>query len=499
LTTFKMKTTTLAITAISLVAQLAAAQPHRIFSSIPAIDLSNKLIGHKHAKKQNAVVTVIDTVYAMAQGPEVVVFVNQFGEPVSTMTEGMLENPPSIWSTKHGKPTTSVAPSSSAAASTTSSSSSSSTFVTIASTPSSAAPAISPAVIGTIDKVEKPAAVTSAVVPTINNVEKPAAVTSAVVPAIDNVEKAAATTSPVVVAPVEKPTPVKPASTSAPAPAQSSDSSSSAGGVYGVSYSPYNSDNSCKTQAQVLTDFAKINNEMTLSGALIRTYGTDCGQVGYTLTAAKKYNFKMFVGIYDLTPANLASEVAIITSATAGDWSNIDTVSVGNEAVNDGTFSPAAVVAAISTVRSLLKSAGFTGSVVTVDTLVAMIANPTLCDNSDYCAANCHPFFDGGVAADGAGDFLSTQIPRLSAVLANKNQKILITETGWPSQGSSNGAAVPSTANQAAALKSIKSTFADDPAGVILFTAFNDMWKASTAATFHAEPYWGIFGSNPTG
>jgi len=248
-----------------------------------------------------------------------------------------------------------------------------------------------------------------------------------------------------------------------------------------------------------MTDFAKIASGVTLAGALVRTYGTDCNQVATVLTAAKKYNFQMFAGIFDLTPANLASEAEIITSAAAGDWSNFHTVSVGNEVVNDGTFSPAAVVAAIGTVRTLLKTAGYTGNVVTVDTLVAMLANPTLCDNSDYCAANCHPFFDGGVAADGAGGFLSTQISTLQAVLANKDQKIVITETGWPSQGSTNGKAVPSASNQAEAVTSIKSTFVSNQAGVILFTAFNGMWKTNTAATFGAEQYWGILGANPTG
>jgi exo-beta-1,3-glucanase (GH17 family) len=283
---------------------------------------------------------------------------------------------------------------------------------------------------------------------------------------------------------------------SSPAPAETTTSSSgstSEGSGYGLSYSPYNADHSCKTQDQVNADFAKIGGGYSL----VRTYGTDCNQTATVLTAAKAHNLKLFAGIFDL--GSLSDEINLIAEAAGGDWSAIDTVSVGNELVNSGTASPTAVIAAISTVRGLLKIAGYTGKVVTVDTLVAARANPGLCDNSDYCAVNCHPFFDGTVAAKGSGDFLTTQIPTLKNVLANKNQEIVITETGWPWQGQPNGAAVPSAENQVDAISSIKSTFSSNPSGVILFTPFNDMWKSNTAAQFEAEQYWGFLGYAPSG
>jgi exo-beta-1,3-glucanase (GH17 family) len=259
-----------------------------------------------------------------------------------------------------------------------------------------------------------------------------------------------------------------------------------------LSYSPYNDDGSCKTQLQVTTDFEKIGSGYSK----VRTYGTDCNQVATVLTAAKAKGMKLFAGIYDIN--SLQSEVALIVSAANGDWSSFDTISVGNELVNAGTASASQVVAAISTVRGLLKTAGYTGKIVTVDTLVAARANPSLCDNSDYCAVNCHPFFDGNTAAADSGSFLTSQIPTLQAVLANKNQEVVITETGWPWQGQTNDKAVPSPANQAAALSSIKTAFTSNPASIILFTAFNDMWKTNTAAQFQAEQYWGFLGNDPT-
>lgn len=285
-----------------------------------------------------------------------------------------------------------------------------------------------------------------------------------------------------------------PISTTSSAPAETSSASSSSSSTessgFGLSYSPYNADGTCKTQSQVTTDFTSINGH-----SLVRIYGTDCNQVATVLTAAKAKGMKLFAGIFDL--GSLSSEIATIVSAANGDWSSFDTISIGNELVNSGTASAATVVAAIGTARTLLKAAGYTGKVVTVDTLVAARANPSICDASDYCAVNCHPFFDGNYVAADSGKFLTEQIPTLSAVLSNKNQEIVITETGWPWKGETNGVAVPSLENQSAALSSIKTSFSSSPDAIILFTAFNDLWKSNTAAQFDAEQYWGMGGNNP--
>ena len=381
----------------------------------------------KHVKK-DVVITVVDTVYVLpTQEAEVIVLVNQFGVPFSTMTEGMLAAAPSIWSS--GVPST-IMPST---------------------TSTSSTPSVAPA---------------------------PPPVVAA----------------PVVAAPVQ---PVAEASSSpAPAPAataSSSPPSSPEGSGFGFSYSPYNSDGTCKTQDQVNSDF----NAIPSGYSLVRTYGTDCNQVATVKAAAKAKGLKLFAGIFDL--GSLSDEISTIVSAASDDWDTIDTINIGNELVNSGTAPASAVVAAIGVARGLLKAAGYNGKVVTVDTLVAARNNPSLCDASDYCAVNSHPFFDGSTAAADSGSFLTAQIPTLRAVLSNKSQDIVITETGWPWQGESNGAAVASPGNQAAALSSIKSAFSSNPAGVILFTTFNDVWKKNTAAQFQAEQYWGFLGNSPSG
>ncbi|OBT90888.1 hypothetical protein VE02_00456 [Pseudogymnoascus sp. 03VT05] len=282
-------------------------------------------------------------------------------------------------------------------------------------------------------------------------------------------------------------------STSSASPSASSSASNSSAAGYGLTYNPYNKDGTCKTADQVLTDFGGFGSGYST----VRTYGTDCNTVSMVVAAAKAHGMKVFQGIYNI--ADISGSISDIVSAVNGDWSIIHTISVGNELVNSGQSSASAVVAAMSSARSLLRAAGYTGPVVTCDTLVATLANPSLCDNADYCAVNSHPFFDPNTDAANAGSFLTRSIESLKSKLANSSQTIVITETGWPSQGTANGLAIPSSSNQKTAIAAIKSAFESAPAGVMLFNPYNMMWKTSTADQFHAEKWWGFLGDCPSG
>lgn len=272
----------------------------------------------------------------------------------------------------------------------------------------------------------------------------------------------------------------KPAKSSAPAKPRPTSSSSG----LGMAYSPYNADGTCKTSSEVSSDIDQLDGY-----SLFRIYGTDCNQVANVLSAAKAKNAKVFAGVFDID--QVEQEINIIIEAAKNDWSCIDTVSIGNELVNQGT-APSKVVAAIGTARGLLTAAGYTGSVVTVDTFTAMIANPSICEASDYAAANCHPFFDGGRTAEQAGEFVVQQSQRVADACGGK--RVVITETGWPWQGEANNLAVPSVQNQQAAISSLKSSFSKNSQDLILFSAYDDLWKQDNAATFGCEKYWGIYG-----
>ncbi|OTA99315.1 glycoside hydrolase family 17 protein [Hypoxylon sp. CI-4A] len=258
--------------------------------------------------------------------------------------------------------------------------------------------------------------------------------------------------------------------------------------LHGVTYSPYKGGGGCKTAEDVDADFALVAREY----GVIRLYGVDCDQVATAYAAAKKHGNKLFLGIFDIN--SVQDAVSTMAAGVNNDWSVVDTVSVGNELVNNGGASVDESLDALNQARTALRAAGYQGPVVIVDTFVAMLAHPELCDQSDYCAANVHPFFDPNTGADQAGSFLTSTVSNIRSKLSDPDKRIVVTETGWPWQGESNGAAIPGMDQQSAALSSIKDAFTNNAQDVILFTAFNDLWKKPAAATFMAEQFWGMGG-----
>lgn len=281
----------------------------------------------------------------------------------------------------------------------------------------------------------------------------------------------------------------KPSST----PAASSGSSSSGnahlpqsdtsfpGGALGMVYSPYNSDGTCKDAGAVKSDIAQLSNY-----EVIRIYGTDCNQVPNVLAALASHQ-KVFAGVFDVNDVDNSLKAISDAVKAHGGWDVVHTVSIGNELVNNGAMTASAMNQITNSSRQKLRSYGYQGPVVSVDTFIAVINNPELCDASDYMAVNAHAFFDGHIKAEGAGQWAVEQTQRVWTA-CNGKKEVMIAESGWPSSGGTNGVAVPSKDNQQKAISSLKSAIGND---CILFTAFNDYWKSPGA--FAAEQYWGIF------
>lgn len=250
----------------------------------------------------------------------------------------------------------------------------------------------------------------------------------------------------------------------------------------GVTYSPYNSDHSCKSDGQVAQDLSDIGEYDSL-----RLYGTDCDQVAKVIKATDG-KVGIFAGIYQID--KLKEEVSALVSAVNGKWELIKAVSVGNELVNSGTASAVKVTAAIESARSALKAQGYTGPVVTVDTMIATRDHPELCEASDFCAINCHAFFDGNVLPENAGKFVSEWAEKISKAAGGK--RTVVTESGWPTKGSNNKNAIPGKSQQQQAIQSLKQSFKQD---LILYTLYDDLWKSDRDDTHGAEKYWGLKGS----
>ncbi|KAF7533116.1 hypothetical protein G7054_g7351 [Neopestalotiopsis clavispora] len=408
---------------------------------LTAAELERRTVQQRHVHRRAFIpksdrLTVTDaSIASPTEQAEVVVYLDQFGNPVYTATETVV-HVPTATSSLHG-------------------------------VSSLSAPLGSPAVTAVV------AATGLAGGAAAKDTSTPVAQSAPAVPAVSAAYPVSSSSS-------------KGGSSSTTVPDSSTDGSGST--LHGVTYSPYTGTGACKTASQVDADFAVFSSDH----GVIRLYGVDCDQVASAYAAAKKYGNKLFLGIFDIDAVD--SAVSTMAAGVNNDWSIVDTVSVGNELVNNGAKSPAQVIAAVQQARTALKGLGYQGPVVTVDTFVAAINHPELCDESDYCAVNVHPFFDPNTGADQAGPFVTTQLERIRSKMADSGKRIVVTETGWPWQGEANGAAVPGTATQKQALSSIRGSFTSNPGDCIFFTAFNDLWKKAAPATFMAEQFWGMGG-----
>ena len=146
---------------------------------------------------------------------------------------------------------------------------------------------------------------------------------------------------------------------------------------------------------------------------------------------------------------------------------------VGNEALFNEYCTPAALLDFITQAKSAFAAAGYSGPITTTEPISVLQAHAAdLCPVLDVVAANIHPFFNSGVTADTAGDFVAMELQNLKAIcpgLASYNL-----ETGWPSAGSPNGAAVPGIKEQQAAIRSIVKAAASNS---VFFSFADDVWK----------------------
>ncbi|KAL1800729.1 hypothetical protein ACET3X_001071 [Alternaria dauci] len=288
-------------------------------------------------------------------------------------------------------------------------------------------------------------------------------------------------------APTQEPEPVP--QTSPPAVDSPVDTATFDALPLGITWDAYTGSANCKTADQVASEFSRMKDYK-----VIRIYGMDCNQIALAIQNAIKNGQKLMGGAYldtsgggeDLSQVIQAYKSAIDQYA-GGDWSVIQLFAVENERVNEHRMTSSQVVDAINRGRTQLRSVGYNGPVGAVETAPAMIDNPAICGASDVAMVNIHAFFDRNTKAQDAGPFVKSQLERVKSACGSK--RVIITESGWPRQGNTNGEAIPSPDNQRMALDSIRSCFNGD---MFLFSAFDSGWKADTASTFNSERYWGV-------
>ncbi|KAH7558327.1 glycoside hydrolase family 17 protein [Bipolaris maydis] len=280
--------------------------------------------------------------------------------------------------------------------------------------------------------------------------------------------------------------PPSPPPSAAPAP---SDNLSESSLPMGITWDVYTGASECKSEAEIASEFSRMKDFK-----VIRLYGMDCNQISLGIQNALKNGQKLMGGAY-LDAGGSGEDVSkviqtyknAIDQHAGGNWDVIQLFTVENERVNEGRMTAAQVVDAIGRARTQLRQLGYNGPVGAVETAPATINNPSICEASDVVMVNIHAFFDKHTQAPDAGPFVKSQVELVQSACNNK--RVVVTESGWPRQGSPNGEAIPSAENQRIALQSIRESFSGD---MFLFSAFDSSWKVNTASTFNAERFWGV-------
>lgn len=294
-------------------------------------------------------------------------------------------------------------------------------------------------------------------------------------------------------------TPAGAASTPSSTPAVSGGSSSPTKGAGGfthngnqwaMTYTPYGSDGSCRDAAGVLSDLKDIKSK---GFTTIRLYATDCDGLKTVGDAAEETGLRMIIGIFvketGLSGSDVSEQVTdIISWGESGKWSLVDLVVVGNEAVFNGYCTASELASFITSFKSKITSAGLSlVKITTTETLNILQSTEfsSLCSVIDVIGVNVQPFFNSEITSDKAGDFVVSQL-ELAKKACPSVTDVLNLESGWPSEGGSNGQASASKEDQAKAIKSIV-----EKAGTnsVIFSYGDDAWKS--AGQFGVEQYFG--------
>ena len=164
----------------------------------------------------------------------------------------------------------------------------------------------------------------------------------------------------------------------------------------------------------------------------------------------------------------------------------VDIAAVGNEVLLRNDVSEEELLAYITRVKEALK--GFDIPVGCVDTYHEFYQRPNLVAISDVILANCYPFWEGSSIQDSLTDL--RQMHAITKQVAN-GKRVIITETGWPSQGESVGDAHPSQLNAMKYFIQTQEWAHTSEIELMHFSSFDESWKARVEGELGAR--WGIW------
>jgi len=242
----------------------------------------------------------------------------------------------------------------------------------------------------------------------------------------------------------------------------------------------------------------------------VRTFGLDNGlNLIVPLGHGRFPHLRFFLGVYACAlnheeKANSHSTRAQMDEAIrlANSFDTVEGIVVGNECLAgepEACPQPVSIeqlIEDLDYVRRGLNSAA--RSRVRVTTAMSMLSavkhyetqGRRVAEHCDVVMLNIYPFFDRVAVADAADTVFPAALQHVSRLYAHTGKRLVVGETGWPSAGPANGAAVPSGENQAHYLRVLSRYAKSNSISVFLFEMFDEPWKSAVESV---GPHWGLF------
>lgn len=201
---------------------------------------------------------------------------------------------------------------------------------------------------------------------------------------------------------------------------------------------------------------------------------------------AKKHGLKTMVGAWlsDDLEMNEIEIDALIGLANEG---CVDIAAVGNEVLYRNDLTKEQLLGYINRVQDALPNV----EVGYVDAYYEFSVHPDIVDACDVVLANCYPYWEG-CPMEYALNHMQQMFGQATA--AAKGKKVIITETGWPSQGSSLKGAVSNAENAMKYFINSQVWSAKEHIELFYFSSFDESWKVGAEGDVGA--YWGLWDKN---
>lgn len=201
---------------------------------------------------------------------------------------------------------------------------------------------------------------------------------------------------------------------------------------------------------------------------------------------AREFGMKTLVGAWlgKDEEKNEQEVTALIELARAG---YVDIAAVGNEVLYRNDLPKEKLLEYLRRVKAAVPHV----SVGYVDAYYEFTQHPDICEASDVILSNCYPFWEG---CQLEYSLVYMQQMYQQAKQAANGKPVIITETGWPSEGRALEAAQPSTENAIKYFLHTQHWAREDQVEIFYFSSFDESWKVGTEGDVGA--YWGLWDKN---